>query len=372
MDDDAAVRLMTGQEGEAAGEGVEVRDAELRDLLVCMERKWLQRCLVAVTAMVALAVFVVALWRVPWWLDDHYLTKPPTSAQATIVSGMRTALVALGAGALAVAGLFYTHHTLHVAREGHITDRITKAVEQLGSAVIEVRLGGIYALERIMRDSAKDHYAVVQVLAAFVREHGRSKPPASTANRSSVSAGYHRVERARRRLSQPDQAPGKPAEDVQAALTVLAQRPEGRPEPDRINLSGAYLSGARLKGANLKRANLKGTNLEFAVLYDAHLERAQLYNAMLRDANLSNARLQHADLAHAHMPRTELYGAFLECANLWGTELEEAKGLEVEQVVAARPAYTTQLPADLAGNRQVQERITRYNGTSHECNPMHG
>lgn len=337
-----------------------------RDVLVCMERKRrkrqkrLWRCVVAV--LFVFVLFVVVVWRVPWWLDDHYLRGPLTSEKATIVSGMRTALVALGAGALAVAGLFYTHHTLDVAREGHITDRITKAVEQLGSAVIEVRLGGIYALERIMHDSERDHYAVVQVLAAFVREHGRGKPTAPALRWPVVSAVYRRVVRARQLISPSDQAPVKPAEDVQAALTVLVQRPEGRREPDRIDLSGVYLRGAHLKKANLKRADL----------YDTHLEHAQLQKAEMRGANLSDAHLEHADLSDAHLPGTKLYRAFLECTNLYGTDLEQAKGLKMEQVLAARPAPETRLPAELAASRRVQKRIMKYGETFRECSRKGG
>ncbi|MGH3218423.1 MAG: hypothetical protein ACRDPY_06785 [Streptosporangiaceae bacterium] len=38
-----------------------------------------------------------------------------------------------------------------------MTDRYTKAIEQLGHDKLDVRIGGIYALERIARDSAKGH-----------------------------------------------------------------------------------------------------------------------------------------------------------------------------------------------------------------------
>ena len=34
-----------------------------------------------------------------------------------------------------------------------MTDRYTKAIEQLGSDKLDVRIGGIYALERVARDS---------------------------------------------------------------------------------------------------------------------------------------------------------------------------------------------------------------------------
>jgi hypothetical protein len=57
---------------------------------------------------------------------------------------------------------------LEVAEQGHITERYTKAIEQLGSDKLDVRLGGIYALEQIAVDSRRDHPTVVEVLSAFV------------------------------------------------------------------------------------------------------------------------------------------------------------------------------------------------------------
>ena len=58
-----------------------------------------------------------------------------------------------------------------------MTDRYTKAIEQLGSDKLDVRIGGIYALERVARDSARDHPTVMEVLTAFIREHSREQWP---------------------------------------------------------------------------------------------------------------------------------------------------------------------------------------------------
>ena len=64
--------------------------------------------------------------------------------------------------------------TVAVAQEGQITERFTRAIEQLGSDKIAIRLGGIYALERVAQDSPdKDHRQVMQVLAAYVRENSQ-------------------------------------------------------------------------------------------------------------------------------------------------------------------------------------------------------
>jgi hypothetical protein len=44
---------------------------------------------------------------------------------------------------------------LEIAREGQVTERFTKAIEQLGNERTCIRPGAIYSLERIMKDSPK-------------------------------------------------------------------------------------------------------------------------------------------------------------------------------------------------------------------------
>lgn len=63
-----------------------------------------------------------------------------------------------------------TQETLRLSQEGQITERFTRTIDQLGSEKIEVRLGGIYALERIAKDSPKDHWTIMEVLTSFVQE----------------------------------------------------------------------------------------------------------------------------------------------------------------------------------------------------------
>ena len=63
----------------------------------------------------------------------------------------------------------YKRKDIEIASDGQVTERFTRAIEQLGSEPIEVKLGGIYALERIMKDSPRDHWTIVETLTAFVR-----------------------------------------------------------------------------------------------------------------------------------------------------------------------------------------------------------
>lgn len=58
-----------------------------------------------------------------------------------------------------------------IAEQGLFTDRFSRAVEHLGSAQLPVRLGGIYALWRLAKDSPEhDLTSVVDILCAFVRD----------------------------------------------------------------------------------------------------------------------------------------------------------------------------------------------------------
>jgi hypothetical protein len=94
-------------------------------------------------------------------------------------------------------------------RAGQVTDRFIKAIGQLGSDKLDVRIGGIYALERVAHDSFTDHPTVMEVLAAFIREH------------SQAQWSPHG----------PDGGSTRP--DVQAALSFIGRRnPIHWPQPD--------------------------------------------------------------------------------------------------------------------------------------------
>ncbi|MFG3716114.1 pentapeptide repeat-containing protein [Micromonospora sp. NPDC047730] len=198
--------------------------------------------------------------------------------------------------------------------QGQITDRFTKAVEQLGQPgpeKVDVRLGAIYALERIMRDSADDQPAVVDILTAFVRVHS----PAP------------------KRLTPPSPL----TIDIQAALTVLGRRDsthdnKGGPKgPLRrvLDLAKTDLHSASLAGANLAGASLAGADLPEADLRGADLTAADLTGADLTAAILVDTNLAGADLTHAHLPGAILYanlrGANLHGADMHGADLSSAK-----------------------------------------------
>ncbi|MFH9425117.1 hypothetical protein [Streptomyces sp. NPDC017529] len=216
--------------------------------------KPVKRCLLLALLAAVSAGYTLLLWHGPWWIDGaHLRTRELQPADGVVITGFRTALVALGAGFIAAAGLFYTHRTLQhtrekdqeqaeIAREGQVTDRYVEAIKLLGSENPTERLGGIYALQRIMHDSRKDHLTVVNVLAAYVRTHhptpgdGGGGQPCDAGDREGRHSG-----RAEPRGTRPL------PEDIHTALTVISDRPVRNLPREHVDLRGIDFRRADLR-----------------------------------------------------------------------------------------------------------------------------
>jgi Pentapeptide repeats (8 copies) len=246
--------------------------------------------------------------------------------------GRTTLLQGLG-GLAVLAGAFFTYrqvqtsrrqldHTIESSREQHeldrqgqITERFTRAIDQLGHTQLDVRLGGIYALARIARDSPADRATIGEVLTAFVRGHAPWPPRLD--DQSAASAPVREAPELQVR-----------APDVQASLTVLGRggfAESAGAQGDRLDLPAVDLRYARLRSAHLERANLFHANLEWANLIGAHLEWAGLIGAHLEWAGLNGVYLERANLFNAHLKGADLSGAHLEAARLVGANLELAR-----------------------------------------------
>ena len=287
-------------------------------------KRWLIGGIAAVVLVLAIAWLLFV--PVADWLADHDVGSATGQLHETALDNARGRVLTLGAGLLAAAALVFTtlnfnllrrnsesadqwqRRTYGLTEQGQVTDRYTKAIEQLGSKELDVRIGGIYALERIAHDSSRDHPTVMEVLAAFVREHSREQ----------------------RQTPDPDGKADEryPRPDVQAALTVIGRR-DARHDTRPIDLSGADLWGADLRGAYLTGANLHRANLSNSYLGRAHLNAAllggaDLTGANLTDAQLTGARVGGADLTYAHLEGADLTDANLRGANLTNAYLSRA------------------------------------------------
>lgn len=247
------------------------------------------------------AIFVAAAIVLPGVVADF--DEVSGDARVQDIASVRQAVLWIGGGLLAALTLLFTWRRDTLTRDANFTGRYTEAIAQLGDDSIAIRLGGVYALERIARDSPRDRGTILEVLTTYLRHHS----PAP----------------------RPDEAREKLAVDVAAAALVVGRITQMSPPTIRVDLTHTNLRGADLTGANLYHARLGHSDLTRANLARAELSRAYLFGADLMganlvDANLRLARAQSASFAGARMRRVSFRAAYLRNANLSHSVLVEA------------------------------------------------
>lgn len=318
--------------------------------------RWIRRNRLLVTLIVAVpagvALLLVVLGPLSWFVGGETVNSLKGKSRADALNSVRqTVLTAIG-GASVLASLAYTARSYSLSRRGQVTERFRAAVEQLASGDLEVRLGSVYSLEHVLRESAQEHVTVVNVLAAFVRNR---------AQREDRHFPWAFPEERNPEAEMPPWGTEQPA-DIQAAVNVLARRPE-RPEQRRVDLRLVDLTGLsarhfefetppRLDWMFLTAADLSGADLRGAVFARSILTNAELRRAWLREAQLDYAQLGRADLR-----RADLQDATLIETGLQGADLRDCVGLTARQISVANIDEKTRLPEPLVGDQWVARRL---------------
>lgn len=270
-------------------------------------------------------------------------------AQSWLANDARSAVLQALGGRLVALGALATWRQVLISREGQITERFTRAVDQLGSQNVDVRVGGIYALERIAKNSAADRDHVLFLLGAFIRNHatwpvGTPAGPEHPTPAVDASLPWMRVR----------------APDIQAAVGVMGRRAPA-PNPHVIYLSRVDLRSVALRGARLTGAKFRYSNLARSVLAEAHLDGSDLTAADLRQAYLERARLSRANLSRAYLQNANLHGADLRDADLRGTDLSGAT-LNEAVLTGARADATITWPTGLDAERRQELGVIEISG----------
>jgi len=282
-----------------------------------------------------IAAIVFALSLLLWFGPEKILTYDRNTFKATEpvsadqINEYRKTLAQIIGGIVLLIGVYFTvrqiratERTVLISQEGQITERFTRAVDQLGSDKLEVRLGGIYALERIAKDSKKDHPQIMEILTAYVRERSpvdinKGKPKNKILNKVAVDIQAILTVIGRRNIDFDIQS-------IYLSNTFLVEADLREANLQKTNFWEANLQAAFLKGTNLQEAILRGTNLQRTYLGDANLRKAYLMKANLQNAILCDADLQEANLLGINLQEVDLRRANFQEAYLGGANLQEA------------------------------------------------
>ena len=192
-----------------------------------------------------------------------------------------------------------------IAQKGLLNERYQKGAEMLGSGVLSVRLGGIYALNRLAKEHPSEyHVQIMELFCAFVRNPAKKE--------SEIE-----IRRREKDRHVPDLGV-----DVAEVMTAIGQRSEDgiaeegkaegfelnfrRADLRRLSLLGGNLRGADFTGAYLMHSHFADTDLRGANCSHGHLYMAHFLICNLTDVNLSWSDLSGATLFTSVFDNTEL------------------------------------------------------------------
>jgi len=311
-----------------------------------------------VIIILAITVFtIVSLFSLvyipPWRVAQFGINDSVKIAE--LENSYRATIAQIIGGFAIIIGLYYTwqritiaENNLKVAQEGQITERFTRAINQLGAIdqfgnpAIEIRLGGIYALERIADESEKDCWPVIEILTAYVRKNSNVDSILNEKNRKNEKLEMDI--QANESIEEKKSNVRSASLDIQAILTVLGKH---KYSSDAEGLQYIDLQETDLRFANLIRADLEngyldGAYLDETILTDSNLKGCYFYRAHFEGAILVRANLKGSLLEDAFFE-----DALLGLADFTEANLEGAKNLTVDQLSKVKTLYNAKLDKEL-------------------------
>jgi hypothetical protein len=362
-----------------------------------------------------LIILTLVIWLVPVWQVKSLKDKKGGKDQSEfdlekerikLRDDTRKTMAQIIGGAFFMLGLFVTYNTFELNRQGQetskksqVSERFSKAIELTGNADMSVRIGGLYALEQIVRDYPAEYQTtVMQILAAYIREKSKAqketflstKYPNEQKTRITsprarqfgswtiVRSGYKLTTEEQNIIQHDSEANNQQANpDIQIAIGIIRERDK---EFDRENfifdlreanlnhtdLSGivirnAYIGQANVSSSILSKIDLSNSDLEDSNFTSSKLIEANLTGAYLNNTRFTDAQLQNANLTNAYLGFTMFDGANLTGVNftgarffnadLRGATLGNNTGLEFEQLNNALIDEKTVLPQEFESRR---------------------
>ena len=284
---------------------------------------------VLISAVLAVAFFIAIFWYIfdwqrPDWIDGWLGTSDlATAIKWEAIKTLGQALLGLGL----IVGIYVAYSRAlaseEISKAQHNANEqkmFNEATAKLGDESASVRLGGIYALQKLAESNKNYLASIAEILCTHLRETTQQK-------------GYQKKYK------------DKPSNEIQSLAKVLSVLNSQKEENGnfnflRLDLSASYLVGADLRNACLQDVNLRKTNLQGASLDKAqmqmaylvgaqmqrtHCNEAQLQGVSLHEAQMQGARLWRAQLQGATLIRTQMQGAELRETQLQGADLHQAQ-----------------------------------------------
>ncbi len=259
---------------------------------------------------------LLCVFLLPTSTDTVTITKGPDSS---VISTTKTSvehgwldvfslyIKIVGGFAVLFAG-YIGWKRIEVSQEGQITERFTRAIDQLGAAHsdgrknLEVRLGAIYALERIAKDSPKDHWSIMEVLTAYVRENSQWNPDTKNPNEDLPTPGH----------------------DIQAIINVIGRR-NTKNDRERLDLSFTNLKNIIISNGNFNHCNLTNSYLTNTRTNDSYFNHADFSHSILNGLISKRTRFKNVSFFTTEMNQTRFLRCFFNDAEILCSSIKDSR-----------------------------------------------
>ncbi|MET8047725.1 pentapeptide repeat-containing protein [Streptosporangium sp. NPDC005286] len=355
-----AAFMVIALEGWASSQGHSI-SALILDSLPSLRSQGPESAVIAGLAMLGLAI-ALGRGKFMHWRRSAIITAPTpgeveaaltpkeriellTSQRQTILGAVTSIGVIVGL-ILTGSGLIYTSRTLEATKDAQITDRYSRAIDQLGSPSAQQRVGALYALERLAADSPRDTSRIETVVTSFITDwsgvrttsspSAAALPSAVTRPGADLLAALNAL-RGIRSTDEEERYKQNGLDYDQAADVTLDINFHGA-DLRQVDLRGAYLVGVDLSRADLRGTDLGGADLRHSSLISTLLNQANLEEANLTEADLSSASLRgvkanKANFSQANLSQVELDGASLKGAKMTGIRGKVRAEIEAKATV---------------------------------------
>ncbi|MDB5158536.1 MAG: Pentapeptide repeat family protein [Mucilaginibacter sp.] len=301
-----------------------------------------------------LLISTLFLWLIPIWQlkNKNNLSR---NQVLTLENEFRKTIAQIIGGLFVFVGLYFTWSQLSETRESisisqqvFLTDRYSKAIDQLGSSNPQIRLGGIFSLEKLA-SSSKEYISVVNnVLATYIRQKSNDT---STYTFEEIQAAVGIIsfrETNRDYLIDNDHGVNISNSILKNLYFENARLPYAKmvksvfTESTFINANLSYVSGME---ADFSKTNLSNSILSQSNFYGGSFKQSIMKGSIIKNSNLQLVNFSEANLINCDLNGSDLSDANLYGAILYGADLSTVKGITKDQIKVARINNSTKLPA---------------------------
>jgi len=272
------------------------------------------------------AIGISAIVFLPRLVANNYVNSRKEK-RFEIENESRKTLIQILGGVAFFSTFYFSYQTYNLSYEQQITNRYTETIKLLSNENREVRIGALYGLERLFKDSKKDQISILQIINAYIRNRTISISDMVVINYLDLffkkpevddySCPFHNLPK---NIAQYNRDSILYSLDIQVAINILGHSNNGliRLDFSKLDLRGINFSNLNLSNSDFKNSILSHSDFRNSIIdscdFDyAYCNSSTFSSSKIRKTTFSSAMLADANFYQADLSNSEINGCCKNC-----------------------------------------------------------